>query len=125
MKLTYKRKLVPLARDLRKQSTLAEILLWNQIKNKQLGYIFNRQQVIGGYIVDFICRKENAVIEIDGDSHDGKKEYDNQRDEYLKSQDLIVIHIHDLEVKTNMQGVLGHIKKCIETRESSSIITKY
>ena len=65
-----------------------------------------------------------AVIEIDGDSHDGKIEYDNARDEFLKSQGLIVIHIHDHEVKKNMGGVLKFIKDSIRTRTSSSVVTR-
>ena len=125
MNIAYNKNNLKNARELRNKSTLSEILLWNQIKNKQLGFLFNRQQSIGNYIVDFLCRSEKAVIEIDGDSHDGKTEYDQMRDEYLKEQGLIVIHIHDHEVKKNMEGVLAHIKKCIETRQSSEIVTRY
>ena len=124
MKVQYNSDLKERAKQLRKQSTLAEILLWQRIKNKQLGFSFDRQQVVGNYIVDFLCRKENAVIEIDGESHDGKVDYDKKRDKYLKEQGLAVIHIHDLEVKTNMEGVLEFIKKSIKSKISTEIVTR-
>ncbi|MDX1671590.1 MAG: DUF559 domain-containing protein, partial [Balneolaceae bacterium] len=53
--LPYNPKLVPLARSLRKNSTLAEVLLWQKLNKKQLGVDFHRQKPIGNYIVDFYC----------------------------------------------------------------------
>ena len=117
--------LLHLASDLRKKATLSERLLWAEIRGSKIGYKFIRQQPIGRYIVDFLCRKENVVIEVDGDSHDGQTERDHERDEFLKSQDLVVVHIHDHEVKKNMGGVLKFIKDSIATRTSSSVITRY
>jgi len=93
--------------------------------NQKIGFKFNRQQPVGNYVVDFICRKERAVIEIDGDSHDGKGEYEAKRDEFLKSQGLIVIHIHDYEVKTNIESVLEFIKKNINSKTSTKAVTRY
>jgi very-short-patch-repair endonuclease len=55
--------------------TLSEILLWQQIKGKQLfGYDFHRQKPIDEYVVDFYCPRLKLVLEIDGDSHEGKEE---------------------------------------------------
>lgn len=54
---------------------------------------FDRQTVIGNYIVDFFCPNANVVIEIDGSSHIGKEEYDQNRDLYLERLGLTVIHI--------------------------------
>jgi len=57
--------------------TLSEILLWQQIKGKKvLGYDFHRQKPIDEYVVDFYCPELKLVIEIDGDSHDGKEKED-------------------------------------------------
>jgi very-short-patch-repair endonuclease len=74
------RKIIPsnphlkdLARELRNHSTLAEVLLWNQIKNKKLlGYDFHRQKPIDRFIVDFFCPDLMLAIEIDGASHGQK-----------------------------------------------------
>ena len=112
-------------KELRRNMTQAERFLWAELKGQKLGYKFNRQQPIGIYYADFLCRKQRAVVEVDGDSHDGKGDYDAKRDAYMKSQGLIVIHIHDHAVKRNMEGALALIKKCIETRTSTEIVTRY
>ncbi len=77
MRIYYNPKLKQLARNLRNHSTLSEVLLWNQLKRRQMmGYQFYRQRPIGNYIVDFFCPKLNLVIEIDGESHLDKNERD-------------------------------------------------
>lgn len=98
------------ARELRKAGNLAEVLFWKQVRNKSFkGLDFDRQKIIGNYIVDFYCPNFNVVIEIDGSSHDDKQEYDALRDEYLKSLGLVVIHITDFEVKENMDAVMQYL----------------
>ena len=80
MKIHYNSKLKQLSRNLRNQSTLAEVLLWAQLnKKQQSGYKFNRQKPIGNYIVDFYCSELNLVIEIDGESHYNKEVHDKKR----------------------------------------------
>ncbi len=101
---------------MRKAGNLAEIIFWNHVKNKQfLGLDFDRQKIIGHYIVDFYCPELGLVIEIDGNSHDLKQEYDYTRDEYMTSLGLTVIHIKDTDIKTNSLSVLDnlhhHLKK--------------
>ncbi len=121
MKLPQNESLRPLARELRKNSTLSEVLLWNQVKNRQFFNLdFDRQKIIGNYIVDFYCPQINLVIEIDGGSHDNKLEYDLKRDEYLKSLGLQVIHFSDSDVKNNMSVVLEYIGGFITTTPSLS-----
>jgi very-short-patch-repair endonuclease len=82
-KLPYNPLLKERARELRKAGNLSEVLLWQQLRNKQFnGLDFDRQKIIGNYIVDFFTSNKNVVIEVDGDSHDFKVEYDTKRDEY-------------------------------------------
>jgi adenine specific DNA methylase Mod/very-short-patch-repair endonuclease len=100
------------AKELRKAGNLSEVLLWEQLKNKQLlGLDFDRQKIIGNYIVDFYCKNLGVVIEIDGASHNDKVEYDKKRDEYIKSLGLKVIHISDLDVKKNLEGVMVYLEE--------------
>jgi len=111
----YKPKLKSIARTLRKNMTLSEILLWQQIKGKQfLGFDFHRQKPILDYVVDFYCPKLKLVIEIDGDTHIGKEQEDKVRQERIEALGLHVLRYSDLEVKTNMDGILMHIKEWIE-----------
>ncbi|GAK52433.1 hypothetical protein U14_03684 [Candidatus Moduliflexus flocculans] len=65
--IPYNPNLVPLAKQLRQNMTLAEVLLWNHLKQKQMrGYDFDRQRPIDEYIVDFYCKDLMLAIEIDG-----------------------------------------------------------
>jgi very-short-patch-repair endonuclease len=96
------------AKALRRAGNLSEVLLWNQLKRGQFnGLDFDRQKIIGNYIVDFYCPKYQVAIEIDGSSHDDKQEYDALRDAYLIGLGLTVIHILDGDVKSNMAGVMA------------------
>jgi len=101
------------AKQLRKAGNLPEVLLWQQFRNKSFkGYDFDRQRIIGDYIVDFFCVDRGVVIEIDGHSHDPKVEYDADRDFYLRGLGLTVIRIMARDVLDNLSGVmdmlLGH-----------------
>ena len=108
--LPYNIKLRDWARTLRKARNLSEVLLWNQLKRKQFkGFDFDRQKIIGNYIVDFYCSNCQVVIEIDGNSHIGKEEYDRQRDLFLEGLGLIVIHISDLHIKKNLDQVMDFL----------------
>ena len=114
IKLPANKELRKNARELRKNSTLSEVLLWNLLKNKRAnGLDFDRQRIIGNYIVDFYCPKLNLVIEIDGCSHDNKYTYDKKRDNYLKSLGLHVVHFDDYDVKFNIDKVILTIEEII------------
>ena len=107
--IKYRKDLKHLANKLRKNMTLSEILLWNEIKTKKLlGYDFDRQRPIGNYIVDFYCKDLNLAIEIDGNSHSGDEKclYDSKREMELNNLGVEVIRFSDLDVKINMSGVL-------------------
>ena len=68
--------------------------MWQQLHKKKFRqYDFDRQKIIGNYIVDFFCVDCMVVIEIDGSSHDNKVDYNNERDAFLKGLGLTVIHI--------------------------------
>lgn len=110
LSLPYNPQLKEKAKGLRQAGNLSEVLLWEQLKNKQFkGLDFDRQKIIGNYIVDFYCASHNIVLEIDGCSHDNKGEYDTERNNYLKSLGLDVIHILDADVKNNIDGVMAFL----------------
>src|SRR6056297_2322068 len=120
MKIYYNPKLKPLARKLRNNSTLSEILLWEEIKNRKIfGYKFLRQKPIGNYIVDFFCNELKLVIEIDGDSHDNENfEYDMKRQKRLESIGLTMLRFDDLEVKKDMDNVLMALEGWIKDNKN-------
>ena len=105
--LPYNPKLKERAKELRKAGNLAEVLLWKRFRNGQFcGLDFDRQKIIGHYIVDFYCAECNVVIEVDGSSHDNKEEYDAERDAFLQGLGLSVIHISDVSVKMSIDSVM-------------------
>lgn len=107
MSLPYNPALKERARELRRAGNLSEVLLWRQVKGGQFsGLDFDRQKVIGNYIVDFYCAEKAVVIEVDGSSHDSKAAYDAVRDAYLTGLNLTVIHLRDSDVKSNLAGVM-------------------
>lgn len=103
--IPYNPKLKEYARELRKNSTLSEVILWKNIKNNALGVQFHRQVPMLEYIVDFYCHELMLAIEIDGDSHLYKYEYDSKRQGELEKEGVVFLRFTDLEIKRNMFSV--------------------
>ena len=99
-------------KNLRNQSTSAEATLWGYLKNKQLkGRKFRRQHSVGNYILDFYCFPEKIAIELDGAYHfteEGRKK-DEERDAYLQSKGITVLHFENKEVFNNLESLLAEI----------------
>lgn len=96
----------------RKNMTNAEKVLWYELKSKKLnGYKFRRQHPIQKYIADFYCHELKLIIEVDGGYHNqiDQKEYDKQRDEMLKFQDVEILRFNNKEVFSNVQYVKHRI----------------
>lgn len=100
-------------RNLRNNQTPQEQKIWSIIRNRQFyGYRFLRQYCIGSYIVDFICRSQKIIIEIDGGQHNNPKdiEYDKQRSNYLNSKGYRVLRFWNNDVDNNIEGVYKTLK---------------
>jgi len=102
------------AKSLRKAGVFSEVIFWLHVKNGSFYQLdFDRQRIIGNYIVDFYVKSLGLVIEIDGASHNDKFEYDRKRDEFLCRLGLRVYHISDLRVKHDLGNVLNELKDFI------------
>lgn len=109
--LPYNPKLKPLLHGKRKAGILSEVIFWKQVRAKSFHQIdFDRQRIIGNYIVDFYVKRLGLIIEIDGWSHDLKKDYDEVRQKYLESLELKIFRTTDFDVKNN----LGRVMKDLE-----------
>ena len=98
--------------------TLSEVLLWNELKQKKmLGYDFDRQSPIDNYIVDFFCKELSLAIEIDGDTHIYRYDYDDERQEALEKLGVHFLRFDDIEVKQDMFNVLRVIEDWIRRKE--------
>jgi very-short-patch-repair endonuclease len=112
--LPYNIKLKARSRALRKAGVLSEVIFWLQVhKGKFWKIDFDRQRIIGNYIVDFYVKTLGLVIEIDGSSHNNKEEYDQKREDYLISLGLRVYKISDLRVKHDLNNVMVELEKYI------------
>ncbi|HEY6144436.1 MAG TPA: DUF559 domain-containing protein, partial [Flavobacterium sp.] len=99
---------------LRKAGVLSEVIFWLQVHKEMFWKIdFDRQRIIGNYIVDFYVKTLGLVIEIDGSSHNDKEEYDQKREDYFISLGLRVYKISDLRVKHDLNNVMMELEKYI------------
>ena len=100
-------------RELRSNLKPAEAKLWTYLKNKQLdGRRFRRQHSVAGFILDFYCLSERLAIELDGQPHlhPAAREYDRERDLFLKYYGVLVLRFVNHLVFNNPQGVLKEIQ---------------
>jgi very-short-patch-repair endonuclease len=112
--LPYNIKLKARSRALRKAGVLSEVIFWLQVHKGIFWKIdFDRQRIIGNYIVDFYVKTLGLVIEIDGSSHDNKEEYDQKREDYLVSLGLRVYRISDLRIKHDLNNVMLELESYI------------
>jgi very-short-patch-repair endonuclease len=126
--LLYNSELKRHARDLRKRMTDAEIRLWARLRLKRLnGYPFQRQRIIGNYIVDFYCPRAKLVIEVDGGQHYSSENMlsDKRRDNYLKSKRLTILRFSDTDVLVNTEVVIQQIVQSLEKNPLSQEQTSH
>ncbi|MCX6154961.1 MAG: endonuclease domain-containing protein [Candidatus Kapabacteria bacterium] len=110
-------KLKGFVQENRKDPTYAEQIIWTNLRRKQLGYRFRRQHAIYRYIVDFVCIEKKLIIEIDGDSHDDKQEYDAEREKELRGMGFDVLRFTNEEVFQNGNKVIAIIKDKLNEKE--------
>ena len=108
------------ARQLRKQQTDAEKVVWYAIRNRSIaGSKFRRQHAIGPYIVDFVCMELGLIVEIDGGQHNDRQDYDAKRTSFLESKGYHVIRFWNDEVLKDRERVLAEIYRQLELRKHS------
>ena len=115
--IPYNNQLKGHARAMRNENTNAEALLWLGLKQKQLlGLRFNRQKMVGNYILDFYCKELRLAIEIDGESHELQYEYDRNRAAFLGGFGIRVLRFYNQDVVASPEGVIREIKAYIESK---------
>jgi very-short-patch-repair endonuclease len=101
------------AKELRREMTPAEKILWNELRANKLGVHFRRQQVIQGFIVDFYCHRAALVVEVDGDVHDLQQDEDERREKALSALGLRIVRFGNDEVVRDVSAVVGKIKELV------------
>ncbi len=106
------------ARVLRNNATAAERRLWYRLRQlKVSGQKFRRQVPIDHFIVDFACLSHRLIVEVDGATHSAEAEIasDVHRQRYLESQGFMVLRFNNLDVATNVDGVMDSIVGVLNT----------
>ena len=103
------------SRENRTYPTDAELVLWEQLRRKALGYKFRRQHSIGDYIADFICIEKNIIIEVDGKYHNQEEQRidDNTRTDFLNKHGYYVLRFTNEMVMEDIDYVLDRIKELL------------
>ena len=106
-----------LARNLRKNSTKQELILWKLLRNHGINNLkFKRQYPIGNYIVDFVCKEKWLIIELDGGQHNEPNNisYDEERTEYLNNRGYRVLRFWNTDIDKNLKGVYEMILQAVK-----------
>ena len=102
------------ARSLRKAGNIPEVAFWQQVHKKKFHQIdFDRQRVIGYFIVDFYIKGLSLIIEIDGSSHEHKQTYDKRREDYLEALGLKIYRISAQSVQYDLDAVMKELEDFI------------
>lgn len=106
------------ARRLRRNATDAELKLWYHLRSRRLdGCKFVRQEPIGPYVVDFVCRERRLIIEVDGGQHAADPR-DKARDTFLRSQGYRVLRFWNNDILGNITGVLDVIAAALQLEKA-------
>ena len=112
MKIHYHPKLKSFAGELRKSGTLAEVLLWKELRGRKMyGCRFLRQKPIGNYVVDFYCPTLKLAVEIDGSSHDAKMEKDENRQKELQRLGISFLRFTESDMRRSPDSVMRAIRE--------------
>ena len=107
------------ARGLRRRQTDAERRLWARLRDRRLlGVRFARQVPIGPYIVDFCCREQRLIVELDGGQHATRADYDAGRTAFLEGLGYRVLRFWDNEALRNTDGVLQRIAQALSSAQT-------
>lgn len=100
------------AKELRKEQTPAEAMLWRVLRQRAVnGLKFRRQHPLDGFILDFFCPEARLCVELDGGIHDARQERDAARTEQLQARGLRVIRFRNEEVEDDLPSVLRRIAR--------------
>jgi len=105
------------ARENRQNMTIAERILWDELRSGVIeGHAFLRQYVIGDYIVDFLCRDNGLIIEVDGGYHSEPKQQENDEDrtEWLESHGYQVLRFSNEEIMFDLDNVIEIIERSLK-----------
>ena len=113
------------AKDLRHRSTDAERKLWGRLRGRRFsGHKFRRQVPMGPYVADFLCFEARLVVELDGNQHADRKDYDAQRDAWFRNEGFRILRFSDRAALTETDHVLEAIWHAVRDDNDSNTLTR-
>ena len=115
------RKTIAFAKQNRKDATVEEDIVWQELRNINIGgFKFRRQHPVAGYIPDFICVEKKLIVEIDGEYHNDEEQIilDRGREEWLKEAGFTMIRFTNYQVNNNLNTVLKDIEQALLNKET-------
>jgi very-short-patch-repair endonuclease len=109
LKLTGPKETIKRARQLRREMSVPERILWKALSNKQTGLRFRKQHPADIYVLDFYCPSANLCVEVDGESHDFTAARDGARDRWLARRGVRTLRVAARDVLRNLEGVVAYI----------------
>jgi very-short-patch-repair endonuclease len=114
LNLPYNPSLKDRTKALRKAGNFSEVVFWKEVSNKSFWNIdFDRQRIIGNYIVDFYVKTLGLVIEIDGEIHNFQEDYDEKRELFLKNLGLRIFRISTTKMKYDTENAMKDLEQFI------------
>ena len=112
------------AKENRKYMTEAESVFWQCVRGNALGHKFLQQHIIGDYIVDFLCRDAQVVVEIDGGYHSERQQMEDDavRQQWLESIGYVVIRFTNQEVVCDIDNTLDKVRRIINERYDRTLL---
>jgi len=110
------------AKQLRRELSLPEVLLWQQLRKQQTGSHWRKQHPAGPYDLDFYCDKAKLCVEVDGAAHERGEQprKDSARDAFLERHGVLTLRVRAVNVLRNLEGVVIHITEAARSRTNSS-----
>ena len=109
-----------IARALRRELSLPEVILWRQLRRQATGWKWRKQHPAGPYSLDFYCDAAKLCVEVDGEAHDRgqRPAKDARRDAWLATRGIVTLRIPAVEVLRNLEGVLAHVAETAQQRSA-------
>jgi very-short-patch-repair endonuclease len=104
------------AREMRREPTAAEAILWQALRGSRLGVRFRRQHPVGRFILDFWCAEAKLAVEVDGGIHDEQQAHDAERSAVLELYGYEIVRFRNDEVLKDLPSVIQRIKTTISAR---------
>jgi adenine-specific DNA-methyltransferase len=109
-----------LARQLRRQMTPAEAIVWKHVRDRRFGgFKFRRQHPVGPFYADLVCKESKVIVELDGETHLGREGDDEARSRYLRTNGWLVMRFWNTQIYDELETVLEEILRVCEERRRS------